>query len=199
MRLLQRNELPASGNERIGFIAIRHMKPSQAAGQLRLVLAVAIVLVLPGVLLLSLRSSGSVRLLDVGYSKEGNGQRVPLFCLTNGTSKPIAFSGSIRGGPTWRKEVRTASGWSDLHEGGWMSGVGLQTCVLRPGQSVCFVGQAIQSSKVWRAGVKYAPCERTLRRRVQANLPNLAPAWLKRCLGSEVRAHVAWSPELKGG
>jgi hypothetical protein len=36
-------------------------------------------------------------------------------------------------------------------------------------------------------------------KRVQAKLPKLAPAWLKRYVDSKARDPVAWSPELNGG
>lgn len=175
-------------------------------------------------------------LLHTGYSKEDNGERATIFCLTNGTSKPIAFSGSTPGGPVWLKEVKTASGW--VSPRGWHISAGrLQTCVLRPGQSVSFLAWSSQNSSVWRAAVKYWPCEirpsqsttsgntflgfvasrgfrdsdaqpfpgavvacdRPLMRGVQAKLPKLTPAWLKRYVDSKARDPVARGPEMKSG
>ena len=131
------------------------MKRSQATGRLRLVLAVALGVLLASALLRSLGGSGSVMLLHVGYSEEGN-RVCPVVCLTNGSSKPIAFS-SYRGVPISRSEERTASGWVDPYARCVTSGAGLQTCVLQPGQSVTFRRPA--RSVAWRAGVKYQPCE----------------------------------------
>ena len=226
--------LPGQGSGRhIRFIAIRLMKRPRATAQLRLVLAVAFGVLLASALLRSLRTSGSVMLLLVGYSEEVNGVQLPIFCLTNGTSKPIAYSASSRGTPARRLEVRTATGLLQCEQAGWRSPS--ETCVLRPGQSVSFVGWSPWSSISWRVGVKHWPCEirrsqnttsgntflgfdasagfrdvdarpipgtvvvceRTLMRRVQAKLPKLTPAWLKRYVDSKAREPVAWSPQMK--
>jgi|SRR6185503_11282277 len=197
-------------------------------------LTVALGAIFAGVAILSLRPTGSVALLHVGYSEEGNGVQLPIFCLTNGTSEPIAYSASSRGTPARRLEARTAAGLLQSVQAGWSSPS--QTCVLRPGQSVSFVGWSPWSSKSWRVGVKYWPCEvrrsqsttgntflgfdastgfrdvdarpfpgtvvvceRTMMKRVQAKLPKLAPAWLKRYVDSKACDPVAWSPELNGG
>lgn len=141
------------------------MRRSQDAGGIspRLVLAAAFGALLAGALILSLRASGSVMLLHVGYSEQseqGDGGRDPIFCLTNGTRKPIAYSGNSRGAPSWWTEVRTNSSWSYPNAFHWTYSFDAPpNSVLRPGQSVVFRGGSPQTSSAWRAGVTYWPCK----------------------------------------
>jgi hypothetical protein len=114
---------------------------------------------LAGALIYALRTSGAVMLLHLGCSEQADGTRVAIFCLTNGTSKLVAYPGTVQGVPRWRQGLRTPSGWTDPYARCWMSSRGLATCVLQPGQSVSFFGPSSRRSGLWRAGVPYWVCE----------------------------------------
>ena len=137
------------------------MRRARGAGGIRPQLAIAMAsgVFLAGVLFFALRTSGTVMLLHLGHSEQTDGKRVAIFCLTNGTGKPVAYPGTVSGVPSWRHGVRTSSGWTDPYARCWMGSRSLQTCVLQPGQSVSFPGPSPWRSGRWRAGVTYWPCE----------------------------------------
>ena len=127
---------------------------------MRWAVAVALGVFLAGALVLWLRPSGSVTLLHVGYSDQGNGTRDMIFCLTNGTRKPIAYAGYSNGEPVWYMSLKPDSGWTDPNAiVGMGGGLDLKFCVLRPGQSVVFHGCPPPGLGAWRAEVTYWHCK----------------------------------------
>ena len=124
------------------------------------------VLVAGAVVLLTRPQSQPVRLLHVGYVDHGERGRSPVFCLTNGGTKPIAYAANYSGRPAFDYKVQTPSGWKGpypFRESGY-SNIGQfgsassQANVLKPGESLTFEFARPMGPRGWKMGIAYHTC-----------------------------------------
>jgi len=133
-----------------------------------LVLALAFGVILAGALIVWLRPSDPVRLLHVGYADLGERGRAPLFCLTNGGKRAIAFVETFAGRPALNYKVRTQRGWEGPYPFRGTDGMppsflfGASTPqppkVLQPGQSYTFQFARPLGPRGWKMGIAYRSC-----------------------------------------
>lgn len=145
----------------------------------RLALACVLALSTTVALLILRKAPEQVRLLHVGFANHGDQGRAPVFCLTNGSTRPITYADESGAIPSFRYRVQSSSGWSGpcTNRGGF--GLAPPVGVLPPGQGVTFEFGRPLSLRGWRIGLTYYFCEAS----TPVAATNSGTVWLASAIG----------------